>query len=379
MGALRRSADADVVVVGGGIVGTSAAAFLAGEGARVVLVEREGLASAASGANSGIFQHPFDQVLAGLYRRTMALYRELSEVSTGFRLPSQPAGMLFVTHSEAAARRQADATMAAFPDLRTDVLGGSELQAIEPAAGPNLWACRVGIGYPVMPGATTYAYATLAEQRGAEIRLGHEAALETDGDSVVGVRVDNRVVPAGAVLVAAGPWTPGVLDPTGRWAPIRPLWGAVVEVELASPPHYLFEEAGIDETIGGAAVGGQELEFSLASLPGVSVVGSTFLAREPDPRDWMEPILEHAAQFVPAVADAPIRGTRACPRPQTVDGLPLIGSVPGRRGLFVCAGHGPWGISTGPGSARLVVDLILGREPDIAPELDPGRFGAPNG
>ena len=56
----------DVVVIGGGIVGTAAAAFLADAGATVTLVEREGLASGASGANSGIVQHPFDPVLAAL-------------------------------------------------------------------------------------------------------------------------------------------------------------------------------------------------------------------------------------------------------------------------------------------------------------------------
>ena len=78
--------SADVVVIGGGIVGTSAAAFLADAGARVVLVEREGLASAASGANSGVVQHPFDPILAALYRETIELYRELSLTSTSFRL-----------------------------------------------------------------------------------------------------------------------------------------------------------------------------------------------------------------------------------------------------------------------------------------------------
>ena len=53
-------ADApDVVVVGGGIVGTSAAAFLAGEGARVTLIEAREIAAGASGRNSGVVQHPF--------------------------------------------------------------------------------------------------------------------------------------------------------------------------------------------------------------------------------------------------------------------------------------------------------------------------------
>ena len=388
---MRTGTAPDVVVVGGGIVGTATAAFLAGAGARVLLVERDGLASGASGANSGVVQHPFDPVLAGLYRETVALYRELAAGSTAFPFPERPLGLLYISTAEAAARRQAALIDGTFPELGARVLGGDELRAAEPAVGEDLWACRVDIGYPVMPGASTYAYATLAEARGATIRTGRAATLEVAGDAVTGVRVAGEVVPAGAVVVAAGPWTPALLDPSARWAPIAPRWGVVVEAELASPPRHVLEEAGIEAVLdaGGVAtdaVTGTEpgaeddgVEFSLVPLPGAAAVGSTFLPREPVPGDWIERILVRAAGFVPGVADAPIRGVRACARPQGADGRPLVGRVPGLRNLFVCSGHGPWGISTGPASARMVADLVLGRGPVIPPELDPGRFGTPPG
>ena len=48
-----------------------------------------------------------------------------------------------------------------------------------------------------------------------------------------------------------------------------------------------------------------------------------------------------------------------CARPQSVDGRPFIGAVDGVDGLFVCAGHGPWGISTGPASAAIAARAIL--------------------
>jgi glycine/D-amino acid oxidase-like deaminating enzyme len=177
--------------------------------------------------------------------------------------------------------------------------------------------------------------------------------------------------------VAAGPWAPNVIDPLGQWLPIRALWGAVVEVELADPPHHVLEQAGIEAAIGADTDEHErpDHDFSLVSMPGVSVVGSTFLDDQPNPRAWQEPILRLAAKFVPRVLDAPIRGVRACPRPLSLDGLPLIGAVRDREGLYVCAGHGPWGISTGPASARLVTDLMLGRAPRIPSELAPERFG----
>jgi D-amino-acid dehydrogenase len=390
----------DVVVIGGGIVGTSAAAFLAEAGARVTLIEREGLASGASGANSGVVQHPFDPILAALYRETLSLYRALAAADLGFRISNEPAGLLYVSADESAVRHVDGSLAEAFPELEREVVSGAELQRVEPAVAPGMWACRVGIGFPVQPGASTYAYATLAERRGVQIRLGRATTLDVRGDRVCGVVVAGTLVSADAVLVAAGPSTPALIDPERRWVPIQDRWGVVVEVELADGPTHVLEEAEIGAAIGTSAMStraaaGTEpangpaphrvdrtsiedlVDFSLVPLGGVAAVGSTFLARRPDPVGWVERILGHASTFVPAVADAPIRGHRACARPQSADGRPLIGPVAARPGLFVCAGHGAWGISTGPASARLVVDAILGRNPQVPPELDPARFGAP--
>jgi glycine/D-amino acid oxidase-like deaminating enzyme len=375
----------DVVVVGGGIVGTAAAAFLAQAGARTTLVEREGLASGASGANSGVVQHPTDPVLANLYRTTLPLYHDLAAAGAGFRIGAQPAGMLYVSWDDRAVRRMDASVERLFPDLEHEVLAGTTLERLEPALAPGLSACRVGIGFPVAPAASTYAYATLAERAGATIRLGRAATLDLRGDSAVGVVVDGEPVAADAVLIAAGPWTPAALDPTGSWEPIRPRWGVVVEVDLPAGPRHVLEEAEIDEAIGTAAADAplafdpdEALEdFSLVPLGTTASVGSTFLAAEPDPATWIERLLVRASDFVPGVTNAPIRGTRSCARPQGADGRPLVGAVSGRRGLYVCAGHGAWGISTGPASARLVADLMLGRPAAIPAELDPGRFGRP--
>jgi glycine/D-amino acid oxidase-like deaminating enzyme len=68
---------------------------------------------------------------------------------------------------------------------------------------------------------------------------------------------------------------------------------------------------------------------------------------------------------------------RVCARPLSLDCRPLIGRVPWIDGLFVAAGHGPWGISTGPGSAKLVADLVLGTVAAPPALLDPARFGGP--
>ena len=146
------------------------------------------------------------------------------------------------------------------------------------------------------------------------------------------------------------------------------------------PPRHCLEEAEIGASIGTEPPayergGPDTFDFSLMTALGVSAVGSTFLEARPDPADWTERLLQRASTFVPGIFEAPIRGVRACARPVAADGRPLIGEVSGVDGLFVCAGHGPWGISTGPASARLIVDRMLGRSIDIPAVFDPARFG----
>jgi glycine/D-amino acid oxidase-like deaminating enzyme len=373
----------DVAVIGGGIVGAATAAFLAEAGLRVVLYEREGLAAGASGANSGVIQHPFDHALVSLYEATVRLYRALAEADVGFRLAKEPTGMLLVSHQGEVVRRLAESLAVSMPDLRPEVVEGRAILALEPLIAPEVVACRIHIGYPVPPSASTYAYATLAERFGATIRLGQDATPMVRSGRVVGCLVGGRIEPTESVVVAAGPGTSKLIDPSGAWRPIRSLWGVVVETRLERAPRHVLEEAEMDEALGTGEFGGSPVEpgsapeFSLVTAAGMSAVGSTFLDREPDPAAWVVPILARAARFVPILAMAPIRNVRACARPLAVDGRPLIGAVPGVDGLYVCAGHGPWGISTGPGSARLLADLVLAQRPVIPSELDAGRFGNP--
>lgn len=391
----------DVAVIGGGIVGLATACFLAESGARVTLYEREAIAAGASGRNSGVIQPPFDPVLVPLYEETVRLYRRL-EAATGARIAAfdDPAGLLLVTHHLPVVQGLARELGAAFPSLHATALDPGELRRLEPAMAEGVAACRFEMGYPVVPAAPTYAFANWAERLGVTIRLGRDAWPALQGDGCIGVEVGGRVEPAAAVVVAAGPWTPRVVDPSGRWRPIEPRWGVVVETLLENPPSLPMEEAEMDEALGtgevaanaatvtSAAVatnaGAGELdataadpepEFSLITASGASAVGSTFLAREPDPPAWTERLLQRAITFVPGVLDAPIREVRACARPASIDGHPLAGAVPWVRNLYVAAGHGPWGISTGPATARQLADLVLGRAAGIDPAFDPARFG----
>ena len=360
----------DAVVIGGGIVGTSSAALMAEAGLAVALYEREELAAAASGRNSGAIQHPFDPELAPLQRESLELYRRLDGERAGFELPPGEPGLLMVGDERGAVVEVVEALRATTPELRPQLVEAAELERIEPALAPELTACRVATGVTVPPAAATRAFGELARRAGAELRTGVAAEPWVEAGRVCGVWAGDQRVDAGAVLVAAGPWTGELLGLPPERPVIRPLWGVNVHVELADPPSLPVEQIGVIGSEGGVP----ESAFSLITAAGASTLGSTFLAEEPDP-DAMAPVLvERGAAFVPELARARVVSARACARPTSPDGRPLVCPVPGADGLYVAAGHGLWGISIGPATARIATGLVLGRPGPVPPALRAERY-----
>ena len=213
-------------------------------------------------------------------------------------------------------------------------------------------------GYAVPPAEATHAFARRAEAAGATVVLGSAAGA---GGRARGRRRASR--PARGRRRSSTRPAPG-----GR---STALWGVNVEVHLPAPPRHAVEEAGIDALL--AAGGGEDGLFALVTarprlLARLDVPRPTSRTRRRARRGCRQ----RGARFVPALADAPIVSVRACARPRSADGRPLLG--PPRRRRRSPPGTAPWGISLGPASARLVADLVLGREPAIPPELDPARF-----
>jgi len=345
------------IVIGGGIAGCAAAALLAEAGADVTLYEREAIAAGASGRNSGLLQHPMDEPLVPLYEASLELYAGLGH---GFELPAEPSGSLVVSHDGPTVAADHRAAAARFPELEPQWLEGADLRAAEPALADGVYAYRLSSGRPIPPAAATRAWAERAREAGARIAVGVHA-------------VASDVRPAAdAVVVAAGPWTPAALGAPESWRPVGPLWGAVAQVRLADPPRHTIEQAGVETLTGPGDV--PESLFSIVTANGASAVGSTFMTTEPDAAALAPLLLERGARFVPALADAPVEQVRACARPLSSDGRPLLGPI--ADGVHLLTGHGPWGITLGPGSARLVVEAMLSGA-EIPAELAAARFGAP--
>ena len=347
----------DVAIIGGGIIGTAAAAYLAEAGASVVLLEWSALGAGASGRNSGGIQHPYDPILARLHDQTLLLYRELADTDPDFRLAGQPDGLLLVSTDPAGAESVATELNAATPELEALFVPPDELAQLEPGLAPNVAGVLLATGYAVAPAAATHAFARRATRAGAEVRVGQQATVEA-GFAL-----------AGSVLVAAGPWSGGLVPGWTERTPIGRLWGVVATIDMAQPPRHILEEMSID-----AHGSADPVAFSLMTADGSTSLGSTFLLDEPEPAEIVEQLRSRGTRFVPAVGSATVSAFRVCARPVAFDGRPLIGPVAGVERLYVCAGHGPWGISAGPASARLVVDAILGRAVDLPAELSASRI-----
>jgi glycine oxidase len=361
-----------VAVIGGGIIGTTAAALLVEAGTDVTLFETTAIGAGASGRNSGVIQHPFDRVLLPLHFATLEIYRALADTDAGFGFPSEAAGILLLTDDPAAGADRAAELGRAFPELAPEVLDERALVPVEPTLAKGWAAVRVATGFPVVPEAATHTMAARALRAGATMRVGLAAGPWIEAGRALGVVLDDgEQIAADAVLVTGGPWTPEIIGRKPPWPAVARTWGVTVQVDLADAPRHILEE-GVVHTVNlpGGLAGSL---FSLVSVNGVATVGSTFLAEEPDAQQLAGRLLERGAAFVPALATADVRAVRVCARPQSADGRPFIGPVPDVEGLFVCAGHGPWGMSTGPASAAMAVNLVLGREDRVPAELRSDR------
>jgi D-hydroxyproline dehydrogenase subunit beta len=368
----------DLIVVGGGIIGCSAAAYATERGASVMLIEATAVGAGASGRNSGSVQYPFDPILADLHVRTLVAYRRLAEHVADFAFPAEPAGLLLLTDDLDAAGSRVDDLVREAPHLAPALLSGPELVDAEPTLAADLAAVSLQTGYPIPPEGATAATARHAREAGAELRVGTAiSAIRSSRGRVQGVALaDGTELPGEAILVAAGPWSPALVDPAGAWQPLRPTYGVTVLVEPPTPPRRILEE-GVVHTVNQPVEEGapDELQttFSMISVGATSTVGSTFLPVAPDPDEVAPILLRRGARFVPSLVDASVVHSRLCARPQSIDGRPFIGPWPGLAGLHVCVGHGPWGISTGPASAEMAVDAILDPHTSIPPELAVSR------
>ncbi len=322
-----------IIVCGAGVVGASVAYFLARRGVRVTVIERTGVACAASGKSGGFLALDWcdNTVVEGLARASFALHATLARelaVDYGYR--------------------RMDTYMVAARETGR-VPGGHQTAAPPWIDGPAIVAGAIGTTETtaqVHPARFTEALLDGARSHGATLRPGVVEAVAVREGTARGVVVDGETLEADAVVLAMGPWTGRVGGV--RLPRIQGLKGYSVTLAAPDvPAHALFMDY---RTADGGA-----LEPEIIPRPDGTV-------------------------YVCGMADRQ-------PLPESADGVEVseVGCAvlaraagPGARGAYVATGHGPWGMLNAPATGLALAELITdgaARAVDLEP-FDPARLAA---
>jgi len=388
---------AEVVVVGGGIIGCCIAAELAEAGADVVLIERREIAHGASGRNHGLMFYPQNSTTDPLYRASREMYKSMNSASTlNLALDDDPRGFIIIVANE----NEWPAAEAEAMACRAGGVAVKKLDAVQLAeAAPNLARGLLGgwfidDGFRLDPAALTLAFALKARAHGAELATHTEVKqILTKAGRIVGVGTDAGLIEAPVVVDAAGPWASKLARSAGVSLAITGARGWLMLTEAIVPLcNHLIESSGWHLTAGDPGPRQSTLQDHAAdtfpepdvgllvqqNATGHVLLGGSRLATVREDAQGDEVVRQIAASGVaafPKLAGVPVAAIWSGVRPMSRDGLPIIGWVPGVEGLFVAGGHGGQGIILGGGSGKLAAQIIQGVRPFCDPaSFEPGRF-----
>jgi len=363
--------NADIVIIGGGVIGLSIARELARRGS-VLLIERGAIGEGASWAAAGMLSpqseanhnDPFFQLgMASLrmYHPFIAELRAESSVDPDF---SETGLIVLATSSEELSTLESRARWQKEAGLSIELLNSRDVFKLEPLITTSVTgALYLPHDCQVAPRPLSKALAEACRRRGVEIRTGVsvDAILRRDG-GVTGVRVGAETIPARCVIVASGVSSPAIdgLDPK---IPVYPRKGQILSLAMRRGSfhrmirwsHAYFVPRRNGELVVGAT--NENCGFDLALTP----AGIGHLLAE------AQRVSSHTGAF-------PIQETWAGLRPATPDEWPVIGHS-NIEGLIYATGHYRNGILLAPITAVIIDALISGGEPPVRIEsFNPRRF-----
>lgn len=365
----RAAPTADVVVVGAGFVGRCVAWSLLRRfpTLRVRLLESGSQARGASSCAAGLAgpqsacaiddtPDRFDLYLRA-HVRLSELGLELAERGAGAPTP-RSTGALLVSHDDRTARRYADAARRQLRrGLSVEIVTALQLMEVEPALAGNL------AGGVLFRDDATWSPPELMDA--LELGLQHDGVpieygvtahdLKRVGGRVLGVVTDAGTIECGHVVLCNALGGQSWLEKAGIRTPIRAERGQILELgpHERSPEHII-----LSRDVSLIPLARSDGRFGL-------VLSSTMEPGIVDPAvtlGGIERLTLDAARLLPGVRERSLLAARAGIRAMTPDGLPLVGPVPGLRGLHVCTAHGRWGILTGALTAEVMAWGLDDRE-----------------
>ncbi|MFZ0043231.1 MAG: FAD-binding oxidoreductase [Solirubrobacteraceae bacterium] len=359
--------SAAVVIVGGGVMGTSAAFHLAEAGVEVVLVERAELGSGSTSCAAGGVRTQFSDVLnIELAQRSLAAFRDFGR-RPGWEIDLRPVGYLFVLSREADLEEfERSVELQRRYGLEGRIIDVDEMRDLCPLlAGEDMiaGAFSPGDGH-CAPEGVVQGYAFAARAHGAHIQTGCEVlAIETSGGEITEVVTSHGSVRTGTVICAAGAWSARCGAMVGVELPVIPLRRQILFTEaIEDLPEHLpmtidFESSFYFHREGpGLLMGMSDPD----EKPGFSLETSD---------DWIPGLMDVVRRRAPRIADTGIRGGWAGLYEMTPDHNAIIGEASTVSRFLYATGFSGHGFLQGPAVGEILRDLVLRRPTfvDITP------------
>jgi sarcosine oxidase subunit beta len=386
--------ESEIVIVGGGIAGCSAAWHLASHGRGVVLLERGDVASAASGQNmGGIDSYGWGEapdLQAHLTAGSLEIFATV-QIDLGEDIEFRRSGGIQAirTPEEYAWARERVDTLRKRGQV-AELLTTREARSIEPGLSPALlgaiYAPLRGQADPVK---ATQAFARLAERRGARVLTHHDVtAVAPRPAGGYALTTSRGEVVAGALVIAAGAWCAPLGAMLDLDIPIVPVRGQMWATAPMPPRSFHTISAAESAMAWARDRGGAPPDLTIRDgrrltrhlygrqrRNGELIFGGD---RElvgydttPDP-NGIEVNRGHAISVLPFLAEHPIARTWAGLMPFSLDGKPIIGRIANRDNLWIVSGLASSGFGRGPMAGKLLADYLhTGMPAPVLAEADP--------
>jgi glycine oxidase len=369
----------EVAIVGGGAAGCAAAYYLARAGAQVTVLEREGIASQASGFSAGGLNPLQGTGIPGLlgplamesFRMHLEMWDHLKSES-GIDFQPRIVSVVGVAfgESELPEHKETLDIFEATEGFSARWMDSHDLRAAEPRIAHDAICGLYTLGNAALDSYLyTVALSKAAQKRGAAVLPGNVTGLTKANGRVTAVVLKDEEIACDTLVLAMGPWTRNAEQWLGIDIPIEPLKGEILRMKLPGP------RLSHDFSWGHVALHDR--------ADGLVWVGATEEHRgfDTEPSDSaLQALLQGASRLMPNMAEASLVKHTACLRPVTSDWLPIIGRAPGWDNVYLSTGAGKKGILLSPAIGKAIADLITEGETQLPTgPFAPERFGQASG
>ncbi|MCI0682746.1 MAG: FAD-binding oxidoreductase [Gemmataceae bacterium] len=357
--------NCDILIVGGGVMGTSIAWHLAQRRAgRVVLLEKSYLGAGSSGKSGAIIrQHYSNRLTASMAQKSLRVFEHFDDAVGGPPVFTRT-GLVVVINEKDKAGLEANLAMQQELGIDVRLVSAQVLADIDPnarLAEDEIAAFEAEAGY-VEAVQVVASYAEAARKLGADIRLGVEVRqVARQGNKIVGVETNEGRYNAGCVILATGPWAAQLGHELGVKLPVQ---ACRTQVALyRRPPDFGRRAAIYADFVQGLYFKPTHGEMihagSLAGEETNHPVDDPDSYNEAADGAWLPPVRQRLSRRYPAMHRSYGRGGYGALYAITPDWHPILDKLPGLDGIYCSVGFSGHGFKMAPVVGQLMAELIV--------------------